>query len=184
MSLLKSFYCLRNTSVMNHRSLFFFFKSVPEQGSGVSVPERKKKICLFCLCIMSSLGACSLLLEPVKVLFLGGLLSLVAEDSATLEDGLLLRRQAGVLASSSRPPASSSTFTTSRCPFCALMYKRLTPLSAVHRCRNATRSAVHESGDTTSLTTSRHLLSTLQISLCRPLVRLPPNAAFFEAIFW
>ena len=43
LSLLKSFYCLRNTSVMNHRSLFFFFKSVPEQGSGVSVPERKKK---------------------------------------------------------------------------------------------------------------------------------------------
>ena len=56
--------------------------------------------------------------------------------------------------------------------------------SRSHRCRNATRSAVHESGATPSLTTSRHLLSTPHISLCRPLVRLPPNAAFFEAIFW
>jgi hypothetical protein len=56
--------------------------------------------------------------------------------------------------------------------------------SRIHRCRNATRSAVHESGATPSLTTARHLLSTPHISLCRPLVRLPPNAAFFEAIFW
>ena len=56
--------------------------------------------------------------------------------------------------------------------------------SRIHRCRNATRSAVHESGATPSLTTSRHLLSTPHISLCRPVVRLPPNAAFFEAIFW
>ena len=55
---------------------------------------------------------------------------------------------------------------------------------AIHRCRNATRSAVHESGATPSLTTSRHLLSTPHISLCRPVNRLPPNAAFFEAIFW
>ena len=53
-----------------------------------------------------------------------------------------------------------------------------------HRCKNATRSAVHESGATPSLTTSRHLLSTPQISLCRPVLRHPPNAAFFEAIFW
>jgi hypothetical protein len=52
------------------------------------------------------------------------------------------------------------------------------------RCKNATRSAVHESGATPSLTTSRHLLSTPQMSLCRPINRLPPNAAFFEAIFW
>ncbi len=43
---------------------------------------------------------------------------------------------------------------------------------------------MHESGATPSLTTSRHLLSTPHISLCRPLVRLPPTAAFFEAIFW
>jgi hypothetical protein len=57
-------------------------------------------------------------------------------------------------------------------------------MACIHRCRNATRSAVHESGATPSLTTSRHLLSTRQISLCRPVVRLPPNAAFFEAIFW
>jgi len=42
LSLLKSFYCLRNTSVMNHRSLFFFFKSVPEQGSGSFLNEKKK----------------------------------------------------------------------------------------------------------------------------------------------
>ena len=37
---------------------------------------------------------------------------------------------------------------------------------------------------TPSLTTSRHLLSTPQISLCRPVHRLPPSAVFFEAIFW
>jgi hypothetical protein len=55
---------------------------------------------------------------------------------------------------------------------------------AFSRCRNATSSAVHESGDTPSLTTSRHLRSTPQMSLCRPVHRLPPNAAFFEAIFW
>jgi hypothetical protein len=54
----------------------------------------------------------------------------------------------------------------------------------IHRCKNATSSSVHESGETPSLTSSRHLLSTPQISLCRPVVRLPPNAAFFEAIFW
>ena len=57
-------------------------------------------------------------------------------------------------------------------------------MACIHRCRNATSSAVHESGATPSLTTSRHLLSTPQISLCRPVNRLPPNAAFFEAIFW
>jgi hypothetical protein len=55
---------------------------------------------------------------------------------------------------------------------------------AVSRCRNTTISAVHESGDTPSLTASRHLRSTPQMSLCRPVVRLPPNAAFFEAMFW
>ena len=55
---------------------------------------------------------------------------------------------------------------------------------AFFRCRNATSSAVHESGATPSLTASRHLRSTPQISLCRPVVRLPPNAAFFEAILW
>ena len=57
-------------------------------------------------------------------------------------------------------------------------------IACIHRCRNATRSSVHDSGATPSLTTSRHLLSTLQISLCRPVLRHPPNAAFFEAIFW
>jgi hypothetical protein len=57
-------------------------------------------------------------------------------------------------------------------------------MACIHRSRNATRSAVHESGATRSLTPSRLLLSTLQISLCRPVHRLPPNAAFFEAIFW
>ena len=50
-------------------------------------------------------------------------------------------------------------------------------------CKNATRSAVHESGATPSLTTSRHLLSTPQTSLCRPIYRFPPNVAFLEAIF-
>ena len=54
----------------------------------------------------------------------------------------------------------------------------------IHRRRNATRSALHESGATPSLTTARHLLSTPHISLCRPVVRLPPNVAFLEAIFW
>jgi hypothetical protein len=34
----------------------------------------------------------------------------------------------------------------------------------IPRCRHATRSAVHESGATPSLTTSRHLLSTPQVS--------------------
>jgi hypothetical protein len=43
--------------------------------------------------------------EPVKVLFFGGLVSLVAEDSATLRDGHLLRRQAGVLALHLQHPA-------------------------------------------------------------------------------
>jgi len=57
-------------------------------------------------------------------------------------------------------------------------------MACIHRCRNATRSAVHESGATPSLKTSRHLPSTPQISLCRPVHRLPPNAAFFEAICW
>jgi hypothetical protein len=57
-------------------------------------------------------------------------------------------------------------------------------MACIHRCRNATRSALHESGDTPPLTTLRHLLSTPQISLCRPVVRFPPNAAFFEAVFW
>ena len=55
---------------------------------------------------------------------------------------------------------------------------------AFSRCRNVTSSAVHESGATPSLTASRHLRSTPQISLCRPVHRFPPNAAFFEAIFW
>ena len=44
--------------------------------------------------------------------------------------------------------------------------------------KNASRSSVHESGATPSLTTSRHLQSTPQISLCRPC-----DAPFFEAIF-
>jgi hypothetical protein len=39
-------------------------------------------------------------------------------------------------------------------------------MACIHRCRNATRSTVHESGATPSLTTSRHLRSTPQISLC------------------
>ena len=55
---------------------------------------------------------------------------------------------------------------------------------AFSRCRNATSSAVHESGATPSLTASRHLRSTPQISLCRPVHRHPPTAAFFEAILW
>jgi hypothetical protein len=63
---------------------------------------------------MSSLGAYSLLVEPVKVLFLGGLVSLVAEDSATLEDGHLLRRQAGVLALHLQHPADLPLV----CPTC------------------------------------------------------------------
>jgi hypothetical protein len=57
-------------------------------------------------------------------------------------------------------------------------------VACIHRCKNVTRSAVHESGATPSLTTSRHLLSTPQISFCRPVVRLPPNSAFFKAVFW
>jgi hypothetical protein len=50
-------------------------------------------------------------------------------------------------------------------------------------CKNATSSAVHESGVTPAFTTSRHLLSTPHISLCRPVIRFPPEAPFFEAIF-
>jgi hypothetical protein len=53
----------------------------------------------------------------------------------------------------------------------------------IHRCRNASRSAVHESGDTPSFTTWRHFPRTPQISLCRPVSRFPPKAAFLEAIF-
>ena len=53
--------------------------------------------------------------------------------------------------------------------------------SHIHRCRDATGADVHESGATLSWTTSRQLLSTLQISLCRPVVRFPPNAAVMLA---
>jgi hypothetical protein len=58
LSLLKSFYCLRNTSVMNHRSLFFFFKSVPEQGSGGSAFLNEKKKTLPILPMHHVLSGC------------------------------------------------------------------------------------------------------------------------------
>jgi len=47
--------------------------------------------------------------ETAKVLFSGGLVWLVAEDSATIEDRDLVRRQAGILARRLQHPADLQT---------------------------------------------------------------------------
>ena len=52
--------------------------------------------------------------ETAKVLFSGGLVWLVAEDSATIEDRDLVRRQAGILARRLQHPADHPTV----CPTC------------------------------------------------------------------
>jgi len=49
--------------------------------------------------------------------------------------------------------------------------------------RNSSRSARNESGDAPSFSAPRHLPSSSQMSLCRPVNKQPPDATHLEAIF-
>ena len=63
--------------------------------------------------------------------------------------------------------------------------KGMSSMCDLHRCRNASRSARHESGGMPSLTTCLHFPRTPHTSLCLPCNKAHlPDATHFEAIFW